>query len=152
MSVCKLLNGHSLNVVCFEGFPVDGRLVHVGEDSIERLGVSSVSVGDGRNADNDKQRETKGDRMKEREILRGPGGMRVELDNREMDKDRNCWGTPAMVYLGNDSATFDWANQMGFLSGDDTFLSQDQVTWLESVEDRVMAWEEYWTEVIGVQF
>jgi hypothetical protein len=50
-----------------------------------------------------------------RKTLTGPEGIRLELDSAEIFPDDPGQGTPAMVYLGNHSATYWWATGEGSL-------------------------------------
>lgn len=67
------------------------------------------------------------------QTLRGPGGIRIELDSEEIYPDDPGQGTPAMVYKGNASATFWCAESEGELEGDRSNmveLSAAQKRWL----------------------
>lgn len=73
--------------------------------------------------------------------LRGPNGIRIELDSSEVVPNDPGAGTPAMVYLGNDCATFWCAMDYGCLQ-DDTELSERQSRWLDEQEETVNAFVE----------
>lgn len=66
--------------------------------------------------------------------LRGPNGMRLELDSREVIVDDPGAGTPAMVYKGDHSATFFCAVDTGELSGtrpELIHLNDAEIAWLD---------------------
>jgi hypothetical protein len=62
-----------------------------------------------------------------RTVLKGPGGLKVELD-------RNS-ETPIMVVLGDRTGTFYCVLETGEI--DDKTISGDQGRWLDSIEDQV---------------
>lgn len=75
-----------------------------------------------------------------KKTLRGPGGIRVELDKNRVVKDDPGADTPAMVYLGKCSATYWCASSegelLGHLTGYET-LTEAQKEWLDKIEDEV---------------
>jgi len=58
----------------------------------------------------------------------GPNGVRLVVDPQDD-------ATPAMVYLGNGSATYDCAMSEGMV--EDNELSQKQYDWLDAFQDQV---------------
>lgn len=73
-----------------------------------------------------------------RETHKGPGDLLLVLDSAEIVPDDPGAGTPAMVHLGNFSATYWWACGEGTVYGThDVDLSQSQINWLHAQEDLV---------------
>ena len=64
----------------------------------------------------------------------GPNGLRLVVDPKDSD-------TPAMVYLGNESATFNCAASEGTIES--TELTQKQYDWLMTFDHQVDAAYEY---------
>jgi len=60
----------------------------------------------------------------------GPGGIRVVFTTKDAD-------TPCMVYLKNDSATFDCANDTGEIG--EHFTTPEQQDWLRALEPQADA-------------
>jgi hypothetical protein len=65
----------------------------------------------------------------------GPKGLHVILDSSEIFPDDPGQGTPAMVYLRGQSATYWCALNEGEVDGEE--LSTSQQAFLESIEDEV---------------
>ena len=73
--------------------------------------------------------------MKLRETLLGPGGIKIELDSREIYPDDPGNGTPAMVVLRNGGCATYWCAQGEgeVIKGNDVIeLSHAQKEWLNS--------------------
>ncbi len=68
-------------------------------------------------------------------ILQGPGGLRVELDRSQVFPDDPGNGTPAMCYLGRDSATYWCARDVGEI--DYQQLTDAQCKWLHDIDDEI---------------
>lgn len=66
-----------------------------------------------------------------RKILRGPNGLRIELDSDEIFPNDLGQGTPVMVYFKKHSATYDCALDTGELDCGDYYLTDEQLWWLE---------------------
>ena len=77
-----------------------------------------------------------------KKTIKGPGGIRIELDSAEIFPDDPGQGTPAMVYLGGYSATYWCAADTGELDCGEKQLSITQCNWLHEVEDEVNAFVE----------
>ncbi len=73
-----------------------------------------------------------------KEILRGPNGIRIELDSTEIFPADPGQGTPAMVYLGQRSATYWCAVDTGELDGEYA-LNRRDLQWLGEQDERVGA-------------
>ena len=65
----------------------------------------------------------------------GPNGIRVEFDATEICPDDPGQGTPVLVFLGKESATFCCALNEGEVDG--IRLSSDQIAFLETLETLV---------------
>lgn len=73
--------------------------------------------------------------MKNRFTKTGPNGLRVEFDATEIYPDDPGQGTPVLVCLGRETATFCCALNEGEVDG--IRLSQAQIAFLESLEELV---------------
>lgn len=72
--------------------------------------------------------------------LTGPGGIKLVLDKRQVNPDDPGAGTPAMVRLGEASATYWCAADIGELSGRDgqiVKVNSEQYEWLVAQSVRV---------------
>ena len=69
--------------------------------------------------------------------LTGPNGIRIELDASQVFPADPGAGTPAMVYMARESATYWCALDTGELDG--RKLRQPELDWLESQIDTVEA-------------
>lgn len=72
-----------------------------------------------------------------KKTLHGPGGLTLVLDSAEIFPDDPGQGTPAMVYLGRNSATYGCAVHFGELDCGEKELSATQVNWLDAQEEIV---------------
>lgn len=70
-------------------------------------------------------------------VYYGPEKISIRLDRREVIPDDPGAGTPAMVHVGNHSATYWCASDTGELDGGDYQLSDRQVRWLRHMEHDV---------------
>lgn len=70
-----------------------------------------------------------------KQTLIGPNGLRLELDSAEIFPDDPGQGTPAMVYLRGESATYWCALNEGEV--DREVMNSSQQAWLEQQEDAV---------------
>jgi hypothetical protein len=75
--------------------------------------------------------------MGETLTLRGPGGIKIELDASEIFPDDPGNGTPAMVFCGKHGGTFWCALDTGELGCGDYELTDEQHRWLQSRVDAV---------------
>jgi len=75
-----------------------------------------------------------------KQTLIGPNGLRLVLDSAEIFPDDPGQGTPAMVYLRGESATYWCALNEGEVDRQATNASQQ--AWLEAQEDTVSAFLE----------
>ena len=71
------------------------------------------------------------------QTLRGPGGIRIELDATEIVPDDPGAGTPAMVSYGDHTGTFWCVNDTGELGCGDYELTDAQRNWVRQQEDTV---------------
>lgn len=73
--------------------------------------------------------------------LSGPQGIRIELDSAQIFPDDPGQGTPAMVHLGRESCTFQWACGEGYMYSDhgdeEKPFTSAQMAWLEAQADTV---------------
>ena len=69
--------------------------------------------------------------------LKGPNGLRIELDASQIFPDDPGAGAPAMVYKGRDSGTYWCALDTGELG--DATLPQSALNWLDAQLDTVEA-------------
>ncbi len=65
-----------------------------------------------------------------KKTLRGPGGIRIELDRSEVFPNDPGNGTPALVYCRGNTATYWCACGEGEVDG--IMLSEGQMEWLEN--------------------
>jgi hypothetical protein len=73
--------------------------------------------------------------MKNRFAKHGPGGIRVEFDATQIFPDDPGQGTPVLVCLGRETATF--CSALNFGEVDSTQLSPEQTAFLVSLEEFV---------------
>ena len=79
--------------------------------------------------------------MKKKEVLRGPGGLKIELDATEIFPDDPGNGTPALVvHPSGVTGTFWCVNDTGEIDGLET--TPTQRAWLDSCENAVNQWVE----------
>lgn len=71
--------------------------------------------------------------------LHGPAGLRIELDSEQIFPDNPGAGTPAMVYRGRYSATYDCAYRLGELDCGTCELSAEDMEWIDNQFDIVEA-------------
>lgn len=92
--------------------------------------------------------------FKSKESLKGPGGIRIDLDTKEIFPSDPGNGTPAMVYLpfGRGCASFWCAQNEGEVHTDEGTqeLTDEQKEWLNdpSIDDAVTNWIRLRTEAI----
>lgn len=77
-----------------------------------------------------------------RKTLRGPGGIKVQLDRSQIVPDDPGQGTPALVVLKNANATYNCACGEGELLCDNPCggaisLTDAQLEWLGQIEDEI---------------
>lgn len=75
-----------------------------------------------------------------KKTLRGPGGIRVELDTREVFPDDPGAGTPALVCLRNATASYTCAADMGEVEeadGEVITLTDAQCRWLHEIGEQI---------------
>ena len=60
--------------------------------------------------------------------------VRYKLGRLTIELDPNDPDTPCMVYVGRESATFQWASEMGTMSSDDTPLTSAEQDFLAKYE------------------
>jgi hypothetical protein len=74
--------------------------------------------------------------------LRGPDGIRLVLDRKEIVPDDPGDGTPALVWVDNYSSTLAAAQGEGELLGsrDAKQLTDEQLAWLDEVSDAADDW------------
>lgn len=70
-------------------------------------------------------------------------GLRVDFNADEIFPDDPGAGTPVMVWLGRDSATYNCARNEGEV--DTVRLNQQQIDWLWEIEEDVWYWLEKFT-------
>ncbi|MFA5234739.1 MAG: hypothetical protein WC390_10100 [Sulfurimonas sp.] len=79
--------------------------------------------------------------MFDTKTLRGPGGIKVQLDRSQIFPDDPGQGTPAIVVLKNASSTYNCACGEGELFCDDHCgviqLTDAQLEWLGRIEDEI---------------
>lgn len=72
-----------------------------------------------------------------KQILRGPSGIKLELDATEIFPDDPGMGTPALVVMPNgDTGSFSCVSSEGE-TVDGTRLTKAQMNWLQQQSDRV---------------
>lgn len=73
-----------------------------------------------------------------KETLKGPDGIKLELDKGEIYPDDPGMGTPALVVLANgDTGTFDCVTSEGETVDGQHKLTQEQLDWLETKREYV---------------
>ena len=86
---------------------------------------------------------------KSNQIIKGPGGLVLELDARQIFPNDPGLGTPALLSLEGCTATF-WCAlnecEVEFIS-----LTAAQQTWLDSLEDAVNSWHMAWTNRVRAE-
>ena len=70
-------------------------------------------------------------------MLKGPNGITIELDSRQVFADDPGAGTPALVHVGKYSATYWCALDTGELDGGEYMLTDRQSAWLDEQIDAV---------------
>jgi hypothetical protein len=74
-----------------------------------------------------------------KQTLRGPDGIKLELDAAEVYPNNPGMGTPALLTLpSGETGTFNCAYEIGEAGG--KALTQDQSTWLEEIAEAVNQW------------
>lgn len=73
-----------------------------------------------------------------RKVLRGPGGIKLILDQSEVFPDDPGNGTPAIVQLRDKTSTF-WCAQGTGVIDDYYRMNAEQSRWLDEQEDELMA-------------
>lgn len=69
------------------------------------------------------------------ETLRGPGGLKLEIDSNDVFPNDPGLGTPALVLIRGCAATLACALDSGTV--EHIPLTSDQIAWLEKAEDHV---------------
>lgn len=88
---------------------------------------------------------------RKKQILRGPSGLKLELDASQIYPDDPGQGTPALVVRGNATASLECALQEGELGWGEYFLSPDQSKWLNEIYSEANAWLDYQYKIKGKQ-
>ena len=70
-----------------------------------------------------------------KEVIYGPGSVRIELDSSQVVPDDPGAGTPAMVFAPQGSGTYWCVLDTGEV--DDSTLTPEQYKWISSKEDYV---------------
>jgi hypothetical protein len=73
-------------------------------------------------------------------ISGGPGGLAIVMDTAEIFPDDPGQGTPVLVTMGRNSATWNCATDTGELDCGEVILTISQTNWLEAQRDAVENW------------